>query len=459
MNGKKLEQFLPEGEGQCVEFKESLRLLNEIGECISAFSNSNNGVILVGVSDSGKVVGASVGKNSLEELAGFIKRNTDSAVFPRIVVEGVQGKKVVVVSVGECSEKPVFFRKEAFERVGKTNQKLSASEIRKLAKESGERIYWDERICREAGLKEIDEEKVKWFLKTAKERRGFEIEYDSIEEALRKLKLLKNEGLTNACFLMFAKDPQKFFLQDEAKCGRFKGTTTKEFIDMNEFSGPAFEQVDDVEKFVLKNIKRAAWIEPGKVKRQEKWEYPMDSVREAITNAIVHRDYQSPSKVQVRIFDDRIEVWNPGSLPKGWTVKTLKEEHESIPSNPLLARMFFLIKYIEEWGRGTTDMVKDCSNYGLPEPEFKDTGTSIVVIFRKSKLTEEHLEKMKLNDRQKEIINYLKEHKKMTSTEYAERFNITKRTALTDLKGLVKKGIATAKGKTKKKRHYVLTEI
>lgn len=117
---------------------------------------------------------------------------------------------------------------------------------------------------------------------------------------------------------------------------------------MKEFSGPADQQVDDAEKFVLKNISKAAWIEPGKIQRQEKWEYPVDAIREAITNAVVHRDYQSTPKVQIRIFDDRIEVWNPGTLPEGWTVETLKQEHESKPFNPLLARMFFLIKYIEE---------------------------------------------------------------------------------------------------------------
>ncbi|MFO8108950.1 MAG: ATP-binding protein [Thermoplasmata archaeon] len=108
----------------------------------------------------------------------------------------------------------------------------------------------------------------------------------------------------------------------------------------------------------MRNIRKAAWIEPGKIERQEKWEYPLDAVREAITNAVVHRDYQSTSNVQIRIFDDRIEVWNPGTLPEGWTVDTLKEEHESKPFNPLLARMFFLIKYIEKWGRGTIDIAE-----------------------------------------------------------------------------------------------------
>ncbi len=110
-------------------------------------------------------------------------------------------------------------------------------------------------------------------------------------------------------------------------------------------------------------------------------------------------------------------------------------------------------------GRGTTDMVKNCLNYGLPEPEFKDTGTSIVVTFRKSKLTEEHLEKMKLNDRQKQIIDYLKEHKKMTSAQYADLFGITRRTARNDLRALVNKGVLKRKGVSDKTTYYALEEI
>ncbi len=117
---------------------------------------------------------------------------------------------------------------------------------------------------------------------------------------------------------------------------------------MAEFSGPVPEQVDDAEKFVMKNIRKAAWIESGKVERQQKWEYPLDAIREAVTNSIVHRDYQTTSKNQIRIFDDRIEIWNPGRLPKGWSVETLKQKHDSKPFNPLLAEMFFLIGYIEE---------------------------------------------------------------------------------------------------------------
>ncbi len=446
MSGKKLEQFLSEGEGQSVEFKESLRLLNEIGECISAFSNSNNAVILVGVSDNGKVVGASIGRNSLEELAGFIKRNTDPPVFPRITIERVRGKKVVVVSVGECSEKPVLFKGRGFKRVGKTNQKLSASEIRKLAKESGERVYWDERICREAGLKGIDEEKVKWFLRKAKHERNFGVEPETpVEEALERLDLTKSGKLTNAAVLLFGKNPQKFFLQAETKCARFKGTEPLEFIDMKAFSGSIIDQRENAIGFVKEHIKLHAKIVG--TERVEEWEYPIEAIREAITNAVCHRGYETTGNVQIRIFDDRIEIWGCGPLPKPLTVEDLKKKHKSIPRNPLIAKCFFLIKFIEEWGTGTNRIIKWCLEKGLPEPVFEEIANNLVVIFRKYKITEEILKE--LNERQKRIVEYLKAHEKISRSECMKLLNTSKDTAFRELLALQKKNILTRQGSGK----------
>jgi ATP-dependent DNA helicase RecG len=117
--------------------------------------------------------------------------------------------------------------------------------------------------------------------------------------------------------------------------------------------------------FVLEHTLLSAWLVPGKAEREERNEYPSDAIREAIVNAICHRDYESTGNVQVRIFDDRIEVWNPGSLPEGWTVEKLKQKHESIPKNPLIADQFFLIKFIEKWGTGTIEMVRRCVEWGL----------------------------------------------------------------------------------------------
>jgi ATP-dependent DNA helicase RecG len=201
----------------------------------------------------------------------------------------------------------------------------------------------------------------------------------------------------------------------------------------------------------------AAWIEQGKIERQERWEYPPKAIREALANAICHRDYKTTSKVQVRIFDDRIEFWNPGKLPDGWTVETLKQKHESIPPNPSITKQFFWIKYIEEVGTGTNKIIEWCRDWGLPEPDFQFTGTSLIVTFWKSKLTDSYLDSMGLNERQRKAIAYMKEHKRITSKKYAELFLITYRMARNDLKSLVDKGVLIQKGTSKKLTYYELS--
>ena len=122
---------------------------------LSAFSNTNGGTIVIGVSDKRKVVRVDIGKNTLEELANYIKRNTNPKIFPFIAVVEAEEKRVIVIKVVESQEKPVFFKDKAYKRVTKTNQRISASEIRKLAREEKRKLYWDEQFCEDANLEDI----------------------------------------------------------------------------------------------------------------------------------------------------------------------------------------------------------------------------------------------------------------------------------------------------------------
>jgi len=158
--------------------------------------------------------------------------------------------------------------------------------------------------------------------------------------------------------------------------------------------------------------------------------------------------------VQIGIFDDRIEIWNPGNLSNGLTVQKLKGKHESMLRSPLLAKNFFLIKYIEQWGTGTNRMINWCLNYGLPEPVFEERGGSFVVTIKKYKITEGVLSS--LNKRQKKAVEYLLKNKKITNKEYRElNPNISDRTALNDFNDLVKREIITGVG-ARKYRYYIL---
>ncbi len=456
-----LENLIGISESTKVEWKQSLSEINEIIETIAAFSNAKGGKVFIGVTNTGEAIGVQVVKGTLEELANRIAQNTDPKIQPRIVVEKAKGKNIIVIDVNESLDKLVLAFGRPFKRVGNCSVKMCKDEYERLILEKHkDRVRFDNHIIEGVTLKDIDREKVKAFVIKAKTERGLDINENlSSKEILMRLKLVRNGKLTNAAVLLFGK-PQDFFLQSAVKCVRFKGLdVTDKMIDLKLINGNIIEQVIEVEKFIFDHISMSAWIESGKIERQEKWEYPPKVIRESLANAIAHRDYWSVSKIQVRIFDDRIEFWNPGNLPEGWTVETLKQKHDSVPPNPLIAEQFFWIKYIEEVGTGTNKIIQWCKEWGLPDPDFEYAGTSLVVTIRKSKLTEEYILTLNLNDRQKKAIEFLRKNKKITSKEYSELFGATTRTARNDLSDMVGKRVIKRIGESDKKAYYILAEI
>ena len=451
----KIKELIKKGESEKVEFKPSLSQTDKIMESISAFSNTKGGIVIIGVSDKSEVLGVDIGKKTLESLANKIKQSTDPKVYPSIHVEEIddKDKQVVVIEVEEGKQKPVLAFGRAYKRVGKTNQKLGYEEIRNIALETS-KVYWNERICERADLEDIDEEKVRWFLRRAKYERRLELDLETpVREALEKIELLREGKLTNAAILLFGKNPQRFFIQSETRCARFKGAKPLEFIDMKVFGGNIIDQMEDAVEFVKEHIKLHAKIVG--MERVERWEYPIDAIREAITNAICHRDYEISANVQVRIFDDRIEIWGCGHLPEPLTVEDLKQRHRSILRNPLVGKCFFWIKFIEQWGTGTNRIIDACLDYGLPEPVFEELSGSLVVTLRKG-ITEELLREKGLNERQIKAVSYIREKGGITNKEYQVLFDVSRITATRDFKLLEGEGILKRIGKGKRDSKYVL---
>ena len=455
-----IKKLINGGESQSLEFKESLRLKDEIGETVSAFSNSDGGTIIVGVSDDGGILGVDIGKNTLEELANYIKRNTDPQIFPRIEITETKDGEVILIDVAENQEKPVFFKDKAYKRVGKTNQRISTSEIRRLAMEERKRLGWDEQFCEEACLEDIEEDKVRWFLRKSKEERGLAIEEDAkIYGILTQLNLLQDTKLANAALLLFGKDPEHFFMQSEVKCIALPTTEfVKPYVTYQTYGGNLFEQVDKATAFTLENIRRPLWVEPGEVAARHPYELPKEALREAIVNAIIHREYDSPSKVQIRVFPDRVEIWNPGCLPSQLTIEDLKKTHPSIPGNPLLFRQFYRVAYVEDVGGGTLDIIKRCRDGGLPEPQFEEKMGFFVLTFWRSTVTEDYLEKIGINERQHKAIKFIRQKGRIQRSEYVELCGCSSKTAYNDIQDLVKENILIASGKGKR-TYYMLRGI
>nr|WP_319373463.1 ATP-binding protein [uncultured Methanobacterium sp.] len=254
--------------------------------------------------------------------------------------------------------------------------------MRRLARMENNRPYWDKKICDSATLEDIDEEIVKQFLKVFNNKRRLELDSEiPIVEFLEKLELIKGEKLTNAAVLLFCKNPQKFFPQAEVRCTRFNGTIPLEFGAREVFQGSIIHQRESAINFVKEHIKLPAEIIG--FERVERWKYPLNAIQEAITNAICHRDYSLSSNIQVRIFDDRLEVWGCGPLPAPLTVEDLKMKHKSVLRNPLIGNCFFRINFIAQLGTGTQKILSAFSKQKLPEPLFEIDAGDFIIVFQK----------------------------------------------------------------------------
>lgn len=442
-------------ESESIEWKKSLSEWEEIVETCAAFATAKGGRIYVGVAPSGQITGVEIGKGSLEDLANKIGQNTSPRLAPSITLQKEEGKTLIVIDIAKSSVKPIYAFDRAFRRSGRSNQRLSPEEATHLYLDS-RGTTWDEMKCEDASIKDLDLKMVRSFLQRAREERRWEIDPKTpAEKVLQQLDLVKDGKPTVAALLLFGKNPQHFFLQSTLRCARFKGDSEVRFLDMKVIEGNIIRQVDEAMAFIERNISMAVEIK-GRPARVETWEYPLDALREAITNAVCHRDYADSGDVQVRIFDHRLEVWNPGSLPPELSVEDLSHVHQSKPRNKSIAKAFFLIKFIEQFGTGTVRMIDECRAHHMPDPVFESRPGAFRVIFQKPISIEEKLSDSELSSKQMKAIRYLEKHGKMTRQQYQDLTHTSLATAKRDLSTLVNKGFLTLQGKTRK-AFYTLT--
>ena len=254
--------------------------------------------------------------------------------------------------------------------------------------ESGKlnRAPWDARAARKATLDDLDAEGIARFVRHARKARNFPLPAETEPaEVLTHLNLLDDGQPTNAAILLFGKHPQRFCLPSEVKCAHFHGTeVAKPIPSYQVYKGTAFQLVDQAIDFVMSKINAHVGTREHGPQAPVTYEIPREVVAEAIVNAVAHRDYESNGSVQVMLFADRLEITNPGRLPKALTLEDLRRPHNSIPGNPLLAESLYLTKYIERMGTGTRDMIRLCTAAGLPEPVFHLADGFVTTIRRKT---------------------------------------------------------------------------
>lgn len=277
--------------------------------------------------------------------------------------------------------------RKSFVTYNELQTNVYVSLIRFLEENEYLRLFpWDATCHIGAKLEDIDSEKVRNFISIAREKRHLKMVYaeDQILSILQHLNLASDDGrITNAALLLFAKDPQKFFLTSEIKCVVFPTVKRcKPLLSYQVYHGSLFEMVDQAVGFVAQHIDVSVGTHTS-TSAEVKYEIPIEAITEVIVNAQTHRSYESNGSVQVELYPDRLEVWSPGPLPYGITPEQLKQQHKSMPTNPILAHPVYLAGYIERLGTGTTDVIDACLAAGLEAPDFQQDGDFRVTIWRK----------------------------------------------------------------------------
>lgn len=311
-----------------------------------------------------------------------------------------------------------------------------------------------------ASIKDLSQDKMIWFVNRAKTERKFTFSSKAnLNDLLKELILVENNILLNAALMLFGKNPQKYCPAAIIKCSHYYGTeVTRPIPDQKIFEGDLFQQVESAVDFVMSKLNRTVGGRNQGATAEVKEEVPNEVIAEIIVNAVVHRDYNSAGSVQISIFSDRIEIMNPGKLPKQLKISDLNKKHLSIPVNPFLARPFYLAGYINQIGYGTVNVFKWCKNAHLPEPSFEQFNNQFNVTIFRNWLTDKRLQEFDLNKRQIEAIKYLKEHLKITNSQYQEEFDVAKRTASKDLQLLTSLGLVSKEGTTGKGVFYKITK-
>ena len=379
MTSEELENIVRKHEMQRLELKESFN--TECIETACAFANAGGGFIFIGIDNDGNPSAHQLRVEGLRDYENKIATATEPSVAVDAEKAEFRGREVVILKVAENPLKPVATKGRCFIRKGSVNHQMTPTEIAEChLKSTGSSM--DAVFMPDATKDDLDMDTVRRYMRkaNAENRRAFAPE-DDPWSVLVKLGLVKSENeITRAAYLLFAKDPQQRFSQAVIHAGAFKAEGAV-IIDSHDSSGNIQEQVEDALAFIKRNI-RCAIVVTGKAEHDRYWEYPVEGMREALANAVCHRDYGMSGNIQVKVFEDRVVIVNPGALPFDMSLEQLEDpDHSSRPRNKLIAQVFYDLHIIEQYGSGIRRIKSDCDRNGSPYPILKNGNGEFCVKF------------------------------------------------------------------------------
>ncbi|MDB2613954.1 putative DNA binding domain-containing protein [Chlamydiales bacterium] len=431
-----IKDLITKNESKTLEFKENTRSLTKIIQTVIAFANTAGGTIVIGVKDRNKeIVGI---QNILEEedrLASAIADSIEPLITPSLQLSSWRQRDLLVIHV-PYSIGPYFLKAKGreggtFIRFGSTNRLADRATIEAITR-SKQHQFYDELPCYQASNEDMDFDLgKKLFSKVSKKLTP------QNERSLELIVRHQNHELPSiGGILLFGKQEKRMEIFPNAmvRCARFKGKTKVKFIDQFDICEPLPLAVDIILEFIRKHSMAAYEIEA--VRRKEVFQYPPQVVREAVINALVHADYSvKGSTIQIAIFDDRMEITNPGALPFGLSMKTALSGFSQL-RNKVIGRIFQELNLIEHWGTGLGRMIEICQDQGILEPLFEEVDNYFkVTLFHgdKSLQTSEKWEEV--------LIEYLSRNDEVTAKQAQKIWDVTPRTTTTRLKKMKEKGL------------------
>jgi len=346
------------------------------------------------------------------------------------------------------AETPYYAFGRAYMRVGTSNRQLSAKELENLIV-SRHKLFWDEGLS-DKNIKDVNSRTVREFISKANAAKRINFKYSGVKAVLNKLHLIKGNKLLNAAEILFCNDNSS-----EVQAAVFAGKEKITFLDINKFEGNIFVLLEKSEKYISERIN---WrVQFGKLERKEIPEVPVKAIREALVNSLCHRDYANPKGNEIAIFRDRIEIYNPGDFPEGYTPDDfIKGRERSILRNPLIAETVYKSKDIEKWGSGLKRIYDECK-INKVRVEFKELKSGFLVIFyrnaswadRKSEGVNEGV-----NEGVKSIVEYIKKHPGKRAPHIAKALNVPLKTLERGIKKIKSEGKIKYKGSAKIGGYY-----
>lgn len=480
MTYNELIQLIATDETRTLELKKTTGELVAGMHSLCAMLNSDGGHVVFGIAPTSlRVLGQNVTDNTRKEIGREI-RKIEPAVnmaVDYVPLPDADDKFVIVLHADKerFVETPYVYDGKPYYKLESTTVQMPQQMYdNMLRRRDADRYHWDAQICETHTIADLDEELIRRVVRNGinNGRIHASAAGDTVEQLLDRFELLKDGKLINAAVALFAKKANEY-PQIELALGCFRGTSKNIFVDGKFAKGNLFTMLDAGITFLMNNLKIGG--EVVGLLREEKLELPIMAMREALINALCHRQFERTlANVELAIYDDRVEMTNPGCLPTEIPVEKIKEPHRSYPRNKAIAQVLYQTAYLERWGTGVARILEICKEYGVPEPEWSATDYDVTVTFRRQaeqssadgEKNDENCTKdciKELTDRQRVMLDIIANDCTITAQKIAQKiaqkgYAAGQRTIMTELSTLQTLGYLTREGGRKDGRWVVIVQ-